>query len=206
MPNRRVSSESAEMAVARMRKTASYQRGRFELERRRARIPSIQRTRHERIEFIVLPHVVAVAEEFSRRLLLANTHPYLPGKHPIVIEARDRAELKAESSWPTHISAWKEWHKINLHTAPEFSKLLSFIEARNAIMHGLGQLTRRQLKAEPLSSLAGRLKKIGVTLNGTQLIFGKSCVGRCADVASKFVFWLDGQCQENGLLPEKNEA
>lgn len=151
--------------------------------------------RLERIEYIVLPHVVAVAEEFSRRLLLAHSEGYLKGEHPIQIEARQRAELKAESTWPTHIDAWKEWHSVDLDAAPNFSKFRSFIEARNAIMHGLGSLTRRQTQGNALSSLTGQLGKVGIAVEGTRLVFGRKSVQRCADVSVEFVLWLDEKVQ-----------
>lgn len=192
MAKRSVPSEGAEAAIGRIRKTASYREGRFEQGTApRPRLPHPRLGRLERIEYIVLPHVVAVAEEFSRRLLLRYSEGYLAGEHPIQVEARARAELKAESAWWTHIAAWKEWHGIELEKAPDFSKFHSFIEARNAIMHGLGSLTRRQMEGDGLRSLTGQLRKIGIGVEGTVLIFGKKSIQRCADVSSQFVLWLD---------------
>ncbi len=194
--NRRVSTEEAEEAVRRIRETStlaveaigvSASRPRLQIANRSSRIhPS---------DYVTLPHVVAVAEEFSRRILVKHSEGVIKGNHRIHEEARRKIEDEAEGSWPYHREAWKRWHQIILSDAPDFDKFDTFIEARNSIMHGLGRLTRRQTREDGGRSLSGRMKKVGITVVGGELVLGQRVVARCSNITANFVVWLDLACQ-----------
>ncbi|PRY68388.1 hypothetical protein B0I08_10490 [Glaciihabitans tibetensis] len=52
----------------------------------------------------------------------------------------DKASSSAVSTWPTIQESYKTWYGIK----PNWTPLNHLIEVRNAIAHGLGQLTRLQ--------------------------------------------------------------
>lgn len=72
------------------------------------------------------------------------------------------------------------------HTA-----LLGFVDARNAIAHGLGSLTRKQLQKR--SKVSARLAQAGISLARDVLKLQPANVERCATVMKDYVRWLDAR-------------
>src|SRR5690242_2343381 len=104
------------------------------------------RTASGQVEHLTLPHFAAVAEEFSRGVLVECSAPLVPD-HPLLRALWSAAEGQVET-WPGQERAWKEWHGITLKTEIAYRQLRAVVEARNAIVHGLGELTRRQLRQD----------------------------------------------------------
>lgn len=156
--------------------------------------PGVVRTDASR--YLVLPHLVAVAEEFSRRLLVGITEPQVPQDRQVLKLLWARAEDQAEGSWPEHLKAWKEWHRVPLAEEGIYQDLRPFVDARNAIMHGAGELTRKQRRGNQEASLRGAWKNIGIDLLGTRLIVHDKAVTKCADACKAFVKNLDLRVQK----------
>lgn len=142
---------------------------------------------------LVLPHLVAIAEEFSRRLLFAVSDPLVTRDHPLRAELWRLAERQADSTWSRQQSAWKKWHGIDLKQFSGWDELCGFIDARNALMHGLGELTRRQLGADGGRSVRERMSAAGLVTSGRRLILDGASAGNCAAIAGRFIGWLDGE-------------
>jgi hypothetical protein len=141
--------------------------------------------------YLVLPHIVAIAEDFSRRLLIAKTVAQVPQDRPVLQRLWLKAEDQAEGRWEDHLKAWRDWHQIPLASEAIYIDLRPFIEARNAIMHGLGELTRRQRRGNQEAALRGALQKVGIDVVGTRLIVRNEAVARCARACRTFVHDLD---------------
>jgi hypothetical protein len=187
--SRSVPTEDAEEAVKRIRRTLAVEHhGGVSISVLPPRLSLHWRALNIDHHYLVLPHVVAVAEEFSRRLLLKHSDK-VEGNHPIQTEAREGIQRRADSSWPEHIAAWKRWHGITLRDAPNFHRFETFIEARNAIMHGLGSLTLRQ--QPEASQLRSSMRKVGITLAGNDLRIGTRAPARCGKLAIDLIEWLD---------------
>jgi hypothetical protein len=77
---------------------------------------------------------------------------------------------------------------------------MAFVEARNAIMHGLGQFTRKQRRKDGGKSVTEQLKRIGLTVSGLKISLPPAAARRCADTSIGFILWLDLQVQSRGLL------
>jgi hypothetical protein len=95
-------------------------------------------------------------------------------------------------NWPDRVSAWNSIFELKLSTFPRWQEIEALTLARNIIAHGLGTLTRRQLKQGVAKhDVVTRLSRIGIALNGQELSVGPSEVRRCADLVIEFVTWLD---------------
>jgi hypothetical protein len=110
---------------------------------------------------------------------------------------------KAEGTWPAQKDAWSAWHGVKLGDAPMYGELDAFIDARNAIMHGLGHLTRRQTQKDGGAAAKTKLGTIGISFSGTQLLIVPSVLKKCAHVARSFIEWLDMDVQSRGLLSKQ---
>ena len=107
---------------------------------------------------------------------------------------------RAEGAWKSHVAAWKTWHGLNVGDAPAYERLGAFIEARNAVMHGVGQLTRLQTQRDGGARVIQKLGSVGIVLNGTRLVIVPSVLQTCAATAKEYVLWLDAAIQEQELL------
>jgi hypothetical protein len=148
--------------------------------------------------YLTLPHIAAVCEEFSRSVLIECSEPLVPHTHPLLDELWRAAETKAES-WPGQESAWKNWHGLDISNEAEYKSLRPVVEARNAIVHGLGQLTRRQTQKDGGAKVKKQLQTVGIRTNGRKLLIDDSAMRRCVDSAVRFINWLDLETQSRGL-------
>lgn len=195
---RRVLSLGAELAVSRINQTLALntRREAEPNEPWRGRLHGTSGVvRSDPAKYLVLPHIVAIAEEFSRRLLIEKTEPFVPQTRPVMEELWARAVDHAEGRWESHLQAWKDWHQIALASQPAYSGLRPFIEARNAIMHGLGELTRRQRRGNQAASLRGELRSVGIEVIGIRLVVREKAVFQCAVASTRFIRDVDEQAQ-----------
>ena len=196
---RQVPTLDAEIAMNRINQTLALhvREKRAMLEAWRGRLrgsAGVVRTNPSR--YLVLPHIVAIAEEFSRRLLRTKTEVQVPQDRLVLQKLWLKAEDQAEGRWDEHLKAWKDWHRIPLASESIYTNLRPFIEARNAIMHGLGELTRRQRRRGEEKTLRGELKHVGIDVIGTRLVVHDKAVARCAGVCRAFVETLDRRAQQ----------
>jgi hypothetical protein len=197
---RRVTSERAERAKKELMFTYAAhlhwgrrplaRRGRVRASRQWLRSPS----------YLTLPHFAAVCEEFSRGVLIECSEPHVPATHPLLEQLWLAAESKAET-WPGQEAAWKEWHRFDFAKAGEYKALRPLIEARNAIVHGLGDLTRRQTRKDGGAGVRKQLASAGIRTSGRRLLVDDTAVKNCLDIAAGFVIWLDVETETRGLRP-----
>jgi hypothetical protein len=133
-----------------------------------------------------LSGVVSCVEVFSSDLLR--------DLRPEVGEDEVRDWMKRKKAWHRHL-------QVAFGDLPTWPALHGFVEARNAIQHGLGSLTNSQLgvmagkprdythREETLSLL--RMAK--VSLDADRVIVGHEDVIRCVNTASAFVRDLDAK-------------
>jgi hypothetical protein len=135
--------------------------------------------------------LVAVAEDFSLLRLIEITEDLLPAGR--LVEVLWEGELdRSMDTWDSRLGAWSRLHQIEVKSQlPRYDRLDGFIQARNAIAHGLGQLTRKQ--SGNRAATVQRLAAAGIKTNGDVLILGLENVETCAAVCESFVLWLDEQ-------------
>jgi len=96
---------------------------------------------------------------------------------------------KADRSWFSRDEVWKREFNIDLWECPDYAPLRGFVEARNAVSHGLGYLTDQQLSRLP--DVESNLKAANVELDGRRVLFGDRHLEATAYIAIGFVTWLD---------------
>jgi hypothetical protein len=198
MTRRQVPTLDAERAVARVNQTfalhESFMPAKSPMKTGRLRGTAGVVT-SEPSRYLVLPHLVAIAEEFSRWLLLTKTQSHVPRDRPVLEQLWVKVENQAEGRWEDHLNAWKDWHQLALASEPIYQDLQPFIQARNAIMHGLGHLTRKQVRGNQETAVRGLLKSVKIEVVGTALVVSAAAVSRCADACKRFVTELDLRAQ-----------
>jgi hypothetical protein len=155
------------------------------------------RTASGRVEHLTLPYFAAVAEEFSRAVLVECSAPLVPD-HPMLQALWVSAEGQAET-WPGQEKAWQDWHGIALKSEMVYRQLRTVVQARNAIVHGLGELTRRQLGSDGGRKVRKELATVGIRTSGRRLIIDDAAMKRSLAAARAFIFWLDQETQARGL-------
>ena len=135
--------------------------------------------------------IIAIAEEFSTSRFIDAIEPLLPSD-PIVFALWEAELDRSGDTWPKRNELWKKHKNINIKTFPRDKELQGFIHARNAITHGLGCLTRRQLRNRTATAQA--LQEANISLRGDLLVIEDSHVEACAEMVKAFVCWLDASC------------
>jgi hypothetical protein len=137
-----------------------------------------------------LTRVVSIADEFTFGLFIEVAEARLP-VDPRVEVLWERYVERDADTWTQRFGAWENLHRVPIKTFPRYDRLLGFIDARNAIVHGLGSLTRKQLKTR--HKVTGHLKSAGIGLSGTRLVLAPQHVRDCAAVVRGLIEWLDGE-------------
>jgi hypothetical protein len=135
-----------------------------------------------------LVRLIAIAEEFTHGLLIEVTNLHLPSD-PRVAALWDKHVDRETDTWEQRMATWRLMHGLAIQTSPRYDALLAFIEARNAVVHGLGSLTRKQLRTRNRS--VDRLRAARIAVSGDRLILGEEDVAACADSVRTLVRWLD---------------
>lgn len=121
---------------------------------------------------------VAIAESFSVTRLLA-----------IAPNLGDRAL----NSWKKRYDEWgRVLGSTGLSGFEEWDALLGFVDARNAIQHGLGRLTAMQLEMYKEEVIA-RLQSAHIRRDGDRLLVRSVDVDRCFGICRDFIAWLDSE-------------
>jgi hypothetical protein len=136
-----------------------------------------------------LLRLVAIAEDFSLARLLEVGESKLPeGDFARLLW---EAELKRSAdTWDQRNALWTRYLGVSFGAFERHEALTGFIDARNAISHGLGDLTRKQLRSR--DTIVERLRKAGITVRGDSLAIGERHVEECAAVVRAYIVWLDG--------------
>jgi hypothetical protein len=197
---RTVPSERAEEAASRVMVTLAYGLGGPADPLMLARLlPPRARLLSDPRHSMALPHIVAIAEEFSRALLVACSESLLDPSSPFIRDLWKDGQKRAEGTWDQHRKAWSSWHGIQLSSCAAWPAVDAFTEARNAIMHGLGRLTRRQLSNDGGKAVAMKCQSVGMAVSGGQLHVGEAAVRQCAHECREFILWLDATASSLGL-------
>jgi len=137
-----------------------------------------------------LTRFVSIADEFTLGLLIDLTESKLPNDARVAI-LWERYEERYTDSWEQRFASFEGLHKIVVHTFPRYSPLMAYIEARNAIVHGLGSLTRKQLKKP--GRIVGKLRTARINMSGNRLLLTADDAVQCALVIRELIEWLDDQ-------------
>ena len=183
-------SRNAELAAATlMRLLGSFRHVQIAQPPQRSRVAGLLLTplRYQ----LFLPHFVAIAEDFVRTSLMDWSEKSMPARPSRLVQALWAAGQKeTERSWDDVRGAFSKWHGISLSAFPQYDDFQACVDARNAIVHGVGYLTPRQLRRD-VAALRKRLIGFGISLSGTQLILDEPSIRNCAITCREFILWTD---------------
>lgn len=95
------------------------------------------------------------------------------------------AAVRGTSSWTEQKKAYKNW----LGVREDWKAVERLAEARNAVAHGLGSLTRRQLRNE--QSVKDKITAAGIDVQGRILIISDEALGQAATACRDLIHRLD---------------
>lgn len=135
--------------------------------------------------------MVSYAEHYASTELRATVETRLTGEGPIYDAARAQITHQLDANWHSRSTRSKSWLALDLRAQASFRRLEGFVEARNAIVHGLGELTDQQLSNSRRKKTHQRLREARIPLSGRRLLIEERHVVSCAENVCAFAAWLD---------------
>ncbi len=88
------------------------------------------------------------------------------------------------------------------HGASPFAKVGPIIEARNALVHGLGRFTARQLRGKGLQQTKQRLEvlRFGLTPDGLGVLVTPAAIEESVIALRAYLEWVDGELSQHAPL------
>lgn len=134
-----------------------------------------------------LLRLISITESFAGDLLTREMEVIVARADSSPVDVIwDDAAVKATSSWREQREAYKKWFGV---TQVDWSVIDKLAHARNAVAHGLGNLTRRQLR--DLASVRSALQSVNITLNGTRIVLTDDTLSNAAQSCRKLIYDLD---------------
>lgn len=160
-------------------------------------LPSGVVSRQVRIN-ATLVRVVSIAESFASSQLAARLEAQAPQpRTPFVEELYIGAEDAAISSWERIKDGYKNWvYNVQLASCPGYDSVRALAEVRNAVTHGLGRLTRRQLRSKQMPTRITQLKRLGIYIDTNhRVLVSDDALKTAALECRSFVSALDSVLQ-----------
>lgn len=179
-------SESAESAV-------------FRINRMYAQLKSASQTNaidsDEPILALMYPYAISLVEDFSTSWLTKLVSEQL-ATDSIGDKLWQRHSRSTTESWHERDRAWSDLIEVDHKTFEDIADFELHVEVRNALAHGAGALTSRQLKDTQLPT---KLREINVhlTTNGT-LQIGEDAVRHLVRTSIAYIAWIDQQATGSG--------
>lgn len=140
-----------------------------------------------------LLRIASIVEAFVGDQLVRRLEPHAPPPRPTILDdIYVRAEDGAIGTWPKMIEHYGRWFGIKLSRAkcPSWRRVEAITNARNAVAHGLGELTRRMAR-KGTRELELDFATIGLKLTGSTVTISEDALRLAAQTASEFIAWLD---------------
>lgn len=182
-----------------MHTLAQHRRGEYALSRiapsrgRLATQPTGAVARQVRAHGTVV-RIVSIAESFANQQLVTRLEMQAPPPRTQFIESLYvREENNAVSSWDKIRENYKKWvDGVQLVRCDKYEVVMTFVEARNAIVHGLGALTKRQVRAPSRAALIDSLTALDITVDRVyRLTISEDAVKKAALACRAFISSLD---------------
>lgn len=143
--------------------------------------------------------LVSIIEAHIAGQLVERIEKHVPTpRTPVLDDIYVSAEDKAIGSWSTMSESYKRWLGIRFNASSDWTSILTMTDIRNAIAHGLGELTRRQARKD-LKQLTRAFSSVGVKVHGTSLRVSEDAIRNAAATGGRFVVWLDEQLRAYDL-------
>lgn len=162
----------------------------------RPRLHSMTRADAEQLQCqATLVRLLSITESFTAQLLLREMDQLVARANSRSADVMwDQAGIRATGSWREQRDAYKKWFDINNSTVDWVPVAERLAEARNAVAHGLGALTRRQLRNVAATERA--LKAVGIPLVNGRIVLSDATLASAATACRDLITQLDHAMQQ----------
>lgn len=140
-----------------------------------------------RITSIIEAHV---ADQLVQRFELHAPPP----RKAILDDVYVRAEDNAIGSWPKMTEHYSRWFSIRMRTCPSWRRIEALTNARNAVAHGLGELTRRMARKDK-TQLRRDFATLDISMAGSAIVLSEMSLRSAAAAGREFIQWLDEELE-----------
>lgn len=145
----------------------------------------------------VLVRSVSILESYVHGQLVARLDPLVPPPRSELVETLyGEFEDRGVTSWPQTEAYFKKHvhSSVKLKSHQSWNRVNAVIEARNAVVHGLGRFTARQARREVPKQVTTHLKalKFDIPADLSRVIVTPTAVREMAVLLRDYVEWLDG--------------
>ncbi|WP_404430699.1 hypothetical protein LG299_12485 [Microbacterium lacus] len=138
--------------------------------------------------------MISITESFCADRLLALAEAEIdPTANDVRSTVWDRAATTTVSTWEGIRGGYRDWFQIK----PNWPSLEPLVEVRNAIAHGLGNLTRIQ-KKNP-QGVRDKLALAGITLDEDRVLLDEADITQIRSVCVALVVEIDELVQARSV-------
>lgn len=138
---------------------------------------------------------MTIVEGFTHEHLRQGLELLAPAPRNSLIDPLFKAEeRKSTSTWGGVAGAYSKYLDVTFATAfSEWKDFLAVVEARNAIVHGLGQFTKQQRTDQELPKIILRLQTLGfqISATGDRVLTTNPALTNTARLLRRFLEFLD---------------
>lgn len=141
-----------------------------------------------------LVRLLSITEAFASDMLSRQVDRAIEGARGATAATKlaDEAVIRGTSGWQDQKKSYKDWLGVEV----DWKAVERLAEARNAVAHGLGRLTRRQLRSE--QSVKSKLKAAGIPIEESRIVLSDESLAAAASACRDFIERLDLAVQEKG--------
>jgi hypothetical protein len=133
-----------------------------------------------------LMRLLSITEAFSADLLSREVNTAVAhGQSVTAMKIADEALIRGTNGWQDQKKSYKDWLGVEV----DWKAVERLSEARNAVAHGLGKLTRRQMRNE--QSVKGKLRVAGITVEDSGIVLSDESLASAGSACRDFIERLD---------------
>lgn len=133
-----------------------------------------------------LIRLLSITEAFASDVLSREVDQAVATTHnATATKIADEAVIRGTSTWRDQKRSFKDWLEID----EDWKAVERLAEARNAAAHGLGKLTRRQMRNE--QGVKAKLQAAGISVNDNRLVLSDQSLAVAAAACRDFIERLD---------------
>lgn len=133
-----------------------------------------------------LVRLLSITESFASTLLLREVDKAAARARSSSIDSVwEDAAIRGTSSWKEQQGSYRNWLGVN----EDWKVVERLAEARNAAAHGLGTLTRRQLRRK--DSIRDKLRQAEIRLDGIRIVLSDKALAAAATDCRELIHRLD---------------
>lgn len=152
-------------------------------------------TRAYAVPASALVTIISIAEDFAiTRVREIALDPHRPNAS-VIEEGLDHLEGKMEGGWRNLNEASKRWLSVSLARWPRYHEFRALTEARNAIAHGGGSITRKQQRHQDVQELRLQWSRLGLDYQDRVLV-NDPALEHCALLVRQYIEYMDEQIQK----------